>query len=129
MDKIQQNLDNIEKYLNVAGLENAKMNQGIKSACPKLRGYLQNISKECSEARKHSLDKSKTMVQTSQTKGKGKAASPVAQVNPTQLPVESTVETSFVMGNSSFPPVQKKVARGRPAGRPKKQPEQSKVIM
>ena len=126
MDKIQQNLDNIEKYLMVAGLENAKMNQGIKSACPKLRGYLQNISKECSEARKHSLEKSKTMVKpnsTTSSKGKSKTASPVNQANPVLASVEPKIETNLTMSTSPFPQVQKKVARGRPAGRSKKQSE------
>lgn len=56
MDKIHQNLENIEKYLMVAQLENTKMNNGNKSSGTKLRSYLQNITKECSEARRLSLE-------------------------------------------------------------------------
>src|SRR5271165_966770 len=56
MDKIHQNLENIEKYLMVAQLENTKMNDGNKSAGTRLRSSLQNISKECAEARRLSLE-------------------------------------------------------------------------
>ena len=56
MDKIHQNLENIEKYLMVAQLENTKLNAGNKSAGTRLRSSLQNITKECAEARRLSLE-------------------------------------------------------------------------
>ena len=61
MDRIQQNLENMEKYLMVSQLENSKLNNGVKASGPRLRGYLQNIMKECSEARRLILDISKTL--------------------------------------------------------------------
>lgn len=57
--EIQRYLENIEMYLKVAQLENSKVMSGGKST--KLRSYLQNISKECSTARKSSLNKSKVV--------------------------------------------------------------------
>jgi len=128
---MKKNLDNIEKYLMVAGLEYANMKQGMKSSCPKLRGHLQNISKECSEARKNSLDTSKTMAPA---KGRGKSSVAKAPSNfPTSVPVTATVEpvvdTGFVIGNSPFPPVKKKLPRGRPAGIGRRQPDPMKTIM
>src|SRR5271166_3237156 len=56
MDKIHQNLENIEKYLMDAQLENTKLNAGNKSAGTRLRSSLQNITKECAEARRLSLE-------------------------------------------------------------------------
>lgn len=63
MDKIHQNLENIEKYLMVAQLENAKMNEGNKSAGTRFRSCIQNITKECAEARRLSLEAKHGLVQ------------------------------------------------------------------
>jgi hypothetical protein len=57
--EIQQNLENIEKYLMIAQLENEKMKKSGKPSSTKLRSFLKDISKECVEARKLSLGKSK----------------------------------------------------------------------
>lgn len=56
MNQIHQNLENIEKYLMVAQLENTKMNAGNKSSGIRFRSCLLNISKECAEARRLSLE-------------------------------------------------------------------------
>lgn len=57
--EIHQNLENIEKYLMVAQLENERTKKSGKPSSAKLRSFLQNISKECLEARKLSLGKLK----------------------------------------------------------------------
>lgn len=66
--EIHQFLENIEKYLMVAQLENEKVKNNGGKGSAKLRSYLQNISKECLEARKVSLSggpkKGKTVLQT-----------------------------------------------------------------
>ena len=65
--EIQQNLENIEKYLMIANMENEKMKKSGKPSSTKLRGFLQNISKECLEARRLSLTKAKTIRLTTKT--------------------------------------------------------------
>jgi hypothetical protein len=94
MDKIQQNLDNIEKYLMVAQMENTKLNSGVKSSSPRLRSYLQNISKECANARKATLEKSKSMpvAKTTTMRKKDTVSLPASEMP------SAVLEASFMPG-------------------------------
>jgi hypothetical protein len=123
MDKIQQNLDNIEKYLTVASLENKKLNNGVSSASPKLRSYLQNITKECSDARRLSLEKSKSLQDSK------KSSKDVLTSQPNVAPNMSSNVSSNVSPSVSLnmPPSVSldslRKDKQRPRGRVKKPPQ------
>jgi hypothetical protein len=131
MEKIQENLDNIEKYLMVANLEKTKM-ENTKNNGVKFRGCIQNITKECLAAKKRSLEVVRVVAKEQEAGAKKPPVKKpwdvlkpvpkrVAKPTGVSAPSEDTLISSSDMVKPVLPaPVVKPVGQSqkRPVGRP-----------
>ena len=92
-----QGISEIERYLAIAKLEQAKLDNGCKASAARVRGALLEIGKEVSQSRKLALDAGKAIVT--------KKRAPKEEKNQDESPEDAD--------NEAASEVSRKPARGR----------------